>query len=56
MILLAAFAGGMVFGWQRAGRRGGDRADKVQYGIAHGIAFALAAFLGLIVAGQLGLY
>ena len=41
MLLPLAFALGLLVGWQRAARRGGDRLDRLQYGAAHGIAFAL---------------
>ena len=41
MLLPAAFALGALLGWQRAGRRGGDRLDQLQYAAAHGILFVL---------------
>jgi hypothetical protein len=51
MILLLAFIAGFVFGWRRAARRNGSRADRVQYGLAHGLAFLVgAAMLALIAA------
>lgn len=46
MIILAAFLLGLGIGWWRASQRGGTRADKVQYALAHGIP---AALLGLIL-------
>jgi hypothetical protein len=55
MILPLAFALGMIVGWQRAGRRGGDRLDRLQYGAAHGIAFTLAALAVTILCERLGL-
>jgi hypothetical protein len=55
MILPIAFALGMALGWRRAARRGGDRLDKWQYGIAHGIAFALLALALTILARRTGL-
>ncbi len=41
MILPIAFALGFAFGWMRAGKRGGNRLDKLQYGAGHGIAFVI---------------
>jgi phosphate/sulfate permease len=55
LVLVVAFALGMFVGWQRAGRRGGDRLDRLQYGAAHGIAFTLAALAVTILAERLGL-
>ncbi len=55
MLLPLAFALGMLIGWRRAGRRGGDRLDRLQYGAAHGIAFTLAALLLMILGERLGL-
>ncbi|HRW17015.1 MAG: hypothetical protein KDJ78_12600 [Rhodobacteraceae bacterium] len=55
MLLPIAFAFGMILGWQRATRRGGDRLDKWQYGIAHGIAFTLLALALTILARRVGL-
>lgn len=55
MVLPIAFALGFSVGWYRAGKRGGDRLDKLQYGAAHGIAFALAALAALILAQRIGL-
>jgi len=43
MILIIAFILGVALGAVRARRRGGNRADIVQYGLAHGVA-ALAGF------------
>ena len=44
LILFALF---FYIGWQRAERRSGTRADKIQMGFAHAIP---AAFLGFVVA------
>ncbi len=55
MVFFLAFATGLVFGWVRAGRRGGDRLDRLQYAAAHGILFALASFaLAVVVQRLLG--
>ncbi|MBA3326508.1 MAG: hypothetical protein H0T41_14980 [Rhodobacteraceae bacterium] len=45
MILPLAFAFGALIGWVRAGRRGGDRLDRLQYAAAHGILLTLAALV-----------
>ncbi len=55
MIVLAAFLAGFAFGWWRAGRRGGNRADRFQYGAAHGIAGGLLALFAALAADGLGL-
>ena len=44
MFAVACLIFGCILGWVRATRRGGQTADKVQYAIAHGFAFGLAAF------------
>jgi hypothetical protein len=54
MALVAAFALGMLVGWRRAARRGGDRLDRLQYGAAHGIAFTLAVLVVTVLAGRAG--
>lgn len=55
MIIVLGFVLGFALGWVRADRRQGSRNDKLQYGAAHGIAFAiLALFLG-IVASRIGI-
>lgn len=55
MLVPLAFVLGLAFGWWRAARRGGDRLDRLQYGAAHGIAFALAVTILLILAQYLAL-
>ena len=55
MLLTIVFIAGFAFGWVRAGQRGGDRLDRLQYGAVHGIIFTLLAFIGWIVAIQLGI-
>lgn len=47
MLPILGFFGGFGFGWWRAGKRGGNQLDKLQYGAGHGIAFSI---LGLLVA------
>ena len=53
MIPLIAFATGLVVGWWRAKRRGGDRLDRLQYSVGYGIAFALATLVVLTLAQHL---
>jgi hypothetical protein len=55
MLLTIVFIAGFAFGWFRAGRRGGDRLDKLQYGAVHAILFTLLAFVGWISAIRFGL-
>lgn len=43
--LIGLFAG-FGFGWWRAGKRGGNRLDQLQYGAGHAIAFGI---LGLLI-------
>jgi hypothetical protein len=54
LLMIAAFALGAFVGWRRAGARGGDRLDRIQYGAAHGIAFTLATLALAIFAARLG--
>jgi hypothetical protein len=54
MILILAFAAGAWFGWRRAGRRGGVRADKLQYAFAHGFAALVAAAAFVAALGFVG--
>jgi prolipoprotein diacylglyceryltransferase len=56
MAVVLAFAVGMLVGWRRAARRGGDRLDRWQYAAVHGIVFALAAVVLSILAGRVGLF
>lgn len=49
MILLPAILLGAAVGWWRAARRGGNRADKVQYALAHAIFFAILALFATIL-------
>lgn len=55
MMILFAFAAGFAVGWFRAANRGGNRLDKLQYGAAHAIAFAILALVLVIIAGRSGL-
>jgi len=51
MIVIAALIIGAAIGWWRAGKLGGNRADRLQYGAAHALAFAvLGIFLTILIA------
>ena len=41
MIVITGLILGAVLGWRRAAKRGGNRADKLQYAAAHGMALAV---------------
>jgi hypothetical protein len=53
ILLIASFVAGAALGWVRAGRRGGDRLDRIHYAAIHGIAFALAVVIGSVLIGNL---
>lgn len=53
MIILAFAIAGAGFGWFRAGKRGGNRMDRLHYAVAHAIAFALLGFIVSIVGARL---
>jgi hypothetical protein len=55
MVLILAFIAGFALGWRRAAARGGVRADKIQYGFAHGFAALLLTMILALVLGFLGL-
>ncbi len=54
MILILAFIAGAALGVVRARRRGGNRADIVQYALAHGVAAALLALAAALIAALAG--
>lgn len=51
MIFLALF--GAVLGWQRAKRLDGVRADRIQWAIAHALAFGLLGFVITLIVSRL---
>ena len=55
MLIVPAFILGAIFGWYRAGKRGGNRLDKLQYAFAHGIAFFLVTLVLTLIADWQGL-
>lgn len=46
MIIIASAIAGLLTGWIRAGRRGGNGKDRLHYAATHAIAFTI---LGLLV-------
>lgn len=51
--ILVAIAAGII-GWRRAAKRGGKRADCIQYALAHGIPAFLITLLVLMIAARMG--
>lgn len=49
MIFFPAILLGTLVGWYRAGRRGGNRADKIQYALVHAIMFAILGLFATIL-------
>ena len=56
MIFLVPFFIGAAVGWMRAGRRGGSTADKLQYGVGHGLALMLVTLVITLVLDQAGYF
>lgn len=54
MILPVAFVIGAAIGWMRAARRGGTRADKLQYAAAHALAVMLLALIVTLFLDRIG--
>lgn len=48
MIVIAGLLGGAALGAWRANKRGGNRLDMWQYGVAHAIAFGLLGLFATI--------
>lgn len=55
MVILIAAISGFALGWWRATVRQGNQLDKLQYGAAHGICFAILAFAAVLIVVRLGL-
>ena len=51
MLYLIAFLIGLVLGWFTAGKRGGNIADKLQYGVVFGMLAMLLLLIGLLILG-----
>jgi hypothetical protein len=56
MILPFAFIIGMIFGVYKASLKNGNRLDKLQYGIAHGLALSLLTLFIVIVCQRMGIF
>lgn len=55
MIILGFFLAGFALGWRRARARGGQVADGVQFGLAHGIAGGLIGTIAVIAMMNFGI-
>jgi len=55
MIYPIAFLLGAVYGWRRAGKRGGSREDRLQYAVVFGIIATILSILAVVAAGLSGL-
>jgi len=51
MPYLIAFLIGLALGWFTAGKKGGNTADKLQYGVVFGLLAMLLLLIGLLVLG-----
>ncbi len=56
MLPIAGLVFGFILGWARAARRGGSRADRIQFAIGHALAFGLGAFIAAIAILRSGLF
>ena len=56
MASIAAMIAGFALGWHRAGKRGGNRLDRLQYGAAHGIFFFIVALALTILLDRTGVF
>ena len=54
MIVLAAFLLGAVIGWARARRLGGNRADRMQYALAHALALTVLGLFATVILSRMG--
>ncbi len=54
MFAAPAFIIGVLIGWYRAGKAGGNRLDRLQWAAAHGFAFFLVALVLTVVADWQG--
>lgn len=54
MIVIAAFFLGAAIGWMRAAKAGGNRADKLQYAAAHGLALTVLALFVTLFLSRMG--
>ena len=49
MIVIFAFILGAAFGWFRAGKLNGNRADRLQYAVGFALAFSVVGLLVTVV-------
>ena len=54
MIVIAAFLIGAAIGWVRATRLDGNRADKLQYAAAYGLALSVLGVFATVMLGRMG--
>ncbi|MFC3528370.1 hypothetical protein ACFOMH_09295 [Paracoccus mangrovi] len=54
MIVIAAFILGAAIGWIRATRLDGNRADKLQYAAAYGLALSVLGVFATVMIGRMG--
>ncbi len=51
MLYLIAFLIGLALGWFTAGKKGGNIADKLQYGTVFGMLAMLLLMVGIMILG-----
>lgn len=54
MIVIAAFILGAAIGWIRATQLDGNRADKLQYAAAYGLALSVLGVFATVMIGRMG--
>lgn len=50
MLYIASFVVGLGLGWFTAGKRGGNTADKLQYGLVFGLIAMVLTLFALMIA------
>lgn len=53
MPYLVAFIIGFSLGWLKAGKRGGNKADKLQYGTVFGMIAMVLTLIALVIYGNM---
>jgi hypothetical protein len=53
MIIIASAIAGMLTGWVRAGRRGGNTKDRLHYAAIHAIAFTILGLIATLLIDRL---
>ncbi len=54
MLVIAGTALGALLGYRAAGKRDGNRLDRLQFAAVYGLAFGLAGLVLTLLAGWLG--